>query len=287
METTTAKKVFTPKQERVVVKPIMRARNPLVTDPEHEAFFLVGNATINYCLPTDTQGNLLNPFSSKEEQEWLEKELDLDLNFHKTKDNFWHDFKVKLGKSIKRLDLQNPKHYLDYLVLKANRLFIAPNGEAMNDRATYRYALVSEEFENKKSVKQADLKIEAYKAFGKLEEDTEGMKDFLKVYGKKVSPVSKKSFLIEEISKIVDNDLEGFLAVIRDKDNYEIKLLVAEAVEVGAVIKQGRKYTLPGGDNLCGPGEQPTMAHVVEYLKAPANQDILTLLQTRVKTAKD
>lgn len=280
---------FKPQEKRVVVKPIMsRARNPLITDPEHEAYFLAGNATISYCLPMDTHGNLLNPFTKPGEKEWLEEELDVDLNFHKAKNNFWHKFKVKLGKTNRVLDLQNPKQYLEYLVLKANTQFVAPDGESMLKKATYRYAIVSEEFETKKQVKEADLEIEAYMFLGQLRKDKKDMINFLKVYGgKKVSDVSKEDFLISELKKIVESDLEGFLKVAHDVDNYEIKLLIANAVEIGALIKKGRKYHLPGGDDLCGPGEVPTLANAVTYLQSPGNQDILTLLKTRVEQAKD
>lgn len=280
-------KGFTIPEKTIIVKPIMRPRNSLITDPEHEAFFLVGNATITYCLPVDKYGNLLNPFTSKEEQSWLERELDVDLNFHKNKDNFWHKFRVRLGKDQRKLNLQNPKHYLEYLVLKANSLFIAPDGDKMSDKATYRYALVSEEFETKQSEKKADLEIEAYMHLGKLRDDKDEMIDFLKVYGRKVSDVSKSSFLVAELKKIIETDLQGFLTVARDQENYEIKLLVAQAVECQAINKQGRKYHLPGGDDLCGPGDVPVIENVVAYLKNPANQDILTMLKARVKNAKD
>lgn len=278
---------FRPKEEAIIVKPIMRSRNPLVSDPEHEAFFLVGSATIDYCLPLDQHGNLLNPFTSKEEQAWLEKELDLDLNIHKTSNNYWKKFKVRLGKDAKRLDLRNPKNYIEYLVLKANRLFIAPDGDSMNDRATYRYALVSEEFETKKTVKKSDLLMEAYMVLGDLRKDKQDMMNFLKVYGKKVAPHSKEEFLFTQLQNILDSDIEGFLAVAHDKDNYEFRLLIAEAVEAGAIIKEGRKYSLPGGDLLCNPGEVATLQNAVKYLKYPGNQDLLTAIKARVENAKD
>lgn len=286
-ETLEVKKGFKPEDKIIVVKPIMRSRNSLITDPEHEAFFLFGTATITYCLPVDRQGNLQNPFKNKEEQEWLEKELDVDLNFHKVKDNFWHKARVKMGKDVRKLNLRNPKDYIDYIILRANNLYVAPDGESMTNKATYRYALVSEEFETNQSQKKGDLQIEAYMALGKLKEDKEAMIDFLKVYGRKVSDASKTSFLVTELMKIIETDLTGFLNVVRDKDNYEIKLLIAQAVECQAINKQGRKYHLPGGDDLCGPGDVPTIENVVKFLQSPANQDLLTLLKARVNNAKE
>lgn len=281
------KKRFTPEDKVIVVKPIMRSRNSLITDPDHEAFFLFGTATITYCLPVDRHGNLQNPFQSKEEQEWLEKELDVDLNFHKVKDNYWHKARVKLGKDLRKLNLRNPKDYIDFLILRANSLYVAPNGESITNKATYRYALVSEEFETNQSEKKADLQIEAYMALGKLRDDKDAMVNFLKVYGRKVSDVSKRPFLVAELKKIIESDLNGFLDIVRDKENYEMKLLIAQAVECQAINKQGRKYHLPGGDDLCGPGDVPVLENVVKYLQNPANQDMLTMLKARINNAKE
>lgn len=288
MEETKEKKTFNPSTNTVVVKPIMRTRNPNVTDPEHEAYFLFGNSTIGYDLPLDRQGNLHNPFESLEEQAWLEKRLDVDLNIYKRKDNYWKTFKVYLGKNEKKLNLSNPKDYIDWLVLKANKMYIAPDGKSMNNRQTYRYALVNEEFDVKVKVSASDKRKKAYKAAGKLEEGgKEAMLNFLKVFGKRVSEGSKTDFLVATIDDLIMNDIDRFLEIADDRDNYEIRLLIADAVECGAVKKDGRKYTLPGGDNLSAKGDQPTMENVILYLQAPGNQDILTLLKTRVQTAKD
>lgn len=277
---------FKPETDVVIIKPIMRARNPLVNDPDHEAFFLFGNAKIDYKLPIDRYGNLLNPFKNEEEQRWLESELDLDLNYHKIKDNAWHKIKVSLGKDARRLDLRNAKQYLEYVVLRANSLHIAPSAEEAGNKRTYRYMITSVDQEVKDQSNVGNLKIEAYIAFGKLRDSKEDMINFLKVYGKKVSDVSKETFLTAEITKIVENDTETFLSIISDKDNYEMKLLIAEAVEAGAVIKKSREYLLPGGDALAETGQIATIDNAVKYLKSPKNQDILTLIQTRVKTSK-
>lgn len=282
----TKEATFKPERKKIIVKPIMRVRNPLVSDPEHEAYFLFGSASNTYSLPIDKYGNLLNPFTSKEEQEWLEKELDLDLNYHKAKDNFWHKYRVRLDKYPKNYELSNPKQYLEYLILKANSLFIAPSTDEMNNKKTYRYVITSEEQDIKNDSIAGNLKMEAYIAYGKIREDRSEMLNFLKVYGKKVSDVSKVEFLNAELVKIIESDTEGFLAIWNDKDNYSIKLLITEAVDCGAIIKKGREFILPGGDPLCNVGDTAILKNAVEYLQSPKNQEILTLITTRVKTAK-
>jgi len=291
-ETKTAKKAkkFTGEDRVVIVKPVLRARNPLVSDPEHEAFYLFGSSTITYCLPVDNRNNLIKPFlpgdEGKAEQEWLEYELDLDLNWHKNKDNEWHKLKVKLGKEPVKLNLRSPKDYMLYIILRANTLFIAPDGDSMLKRKTYRYALVSEEYEINKAVSEGDKEMEAFMALGKLKDDKEAMVNFLKVYGKKVAAVSKPSFLFSEIRKIIADDIDGFLNVVENKDAFDMKLLISDAVEAGVVIKQGRKYSLPGGDPLCGEADVATIDVAVDYLLSPAQQDLLLSIKARVKNAK-
>ncbi len=279
---------FTPSKEKVIIEPIMKARNPLVDDPDHEAYFLFNTSKIEYAVPLDRQGNLHNPFESKEEQAWLEKQLDVDLNIYKRTDNYWHRHKVRLGKDARTLDLANPKDYLDYIVLRANPMFIAASAATMKDRATYRYAMVKEGYQIKQKADKAGSKKEAYKGAAKLEAaGREAMVDFLKVYGKKVSEASKIDFLIGAIDEIVESDMDGFLAIIKDQENYEIKLLLEKAIEVGAVTRKGRKYHLPGGDDLCGPGDVPIIANVIAYLKSPANGDVYDMITARVANAKD
>jgi len=283
-------KKFTGEDRTVLVKPIMRARNPLVSDPEHEAFYLFGSSTITYCLPVDNRNNLVKPFmkgeEGKAEQAWLEEELDLDLNWHKNKDNEWHKIKVKLGKETVKLNLNNPKDYLLYIILRANTLFIAPDGDSSLKKKTYRYALVSEEYETNKTVSKADKEMEAFMHLGKLKDDKEAMVNFLKVFGKKVAATSKSSFLFTELRKLIEDDIDVFLKIAEDTDAFDMKLLIADAVDAGVVIKNSRKYSLPGGDPLCGEGLVASLDVAVDYLLAPAQQELLLSIKARVKTSK-
>jgi ribosomal protein S20 len=272
---------------KVKIKLIVKSVNPAIQDPEHEAYNLFGTSTRDYLVPVDTQGNLHNPFINEEEKLWLETELDLDLNFHRRENNYWHTAKIVLGKSDKRIDLGNPKQYIDYIIARANKMYIAPDVKSQKNKATYKYAIVAEGAEVKATASKAKLRTEAYKFLGKIEDDKQEMLDFLKVYGKKVSKVSKEEFLVGELEKLIIEDLDGFLAIAHDKPNYDIKLLIAQAVEAGAVIKDKRKYFLPGGDALCGEGDVPTIENAIVYLKNKANQDVLSTLKARIKNAKD
>ena len=272
---------------KIKIKLIVKSVNPAIQDPEHEAYNLFGTSTRDYLMPVDAQGNLHNPFENEDEKKWLEEELDLDLNYHRRDNNYWHTASVSLGKSDKNLDLSNPKHYLDYIVARANKLYVADGIKAQKKKATYKYVIVAEGAEVKAGATKANKNIAAYKFLGKIEDDRQAMLDFLKVYGKKVSPVSKIGFLVTELSKWIKEDIDGFLETAEDKGNYELKLLIAQAVEAGAIKKDRRKYFLPGGDALCGEGDSPTMENAIIYLQNKANQDVLTTLKARVKNAKD
>ena len=173
-----------------------------------------------------------------------------------------------------------------YIILRANTLFIAPDGDSMMKKKTYRYALIAEEYETSKLVNEADKEMEAFMALGKLKDDKEAMINFLKVYGKKVSGDSKEQFLFGEIRKIISNDIDTFLNIMKDTDSFDIKLLISSAVDAGVVIKQGRKYSLPGGDPLCGESEVATLDVAVKYLLSPAQQDLLVNIQARTKNSK-
>ena len=272
---------------KIRIKLIPKGVNALITDPSHEAYNLFGNSTRDFLVPVDPQGNLHNPFECKEEQLWLEKELDLDLNYHKGDNNYFHTAIVSLGKTDKIIDKANPKQYLEFIIARANKLYVAPNLASAKKKATYKYVISEEGDEIKASAKKVNKTAEAYKLFGKMEDDREAMLNFLKVYGKKVSPATKDSSLITFIGEIITDDIDGFLEVANDKSNYDIKLLIAQAVEAGAVEKKVRKYYLPGGDPLCGDGDTPTLENAVIYLNNKANQDILITLKARVKNAKD
>lgn len=277
--------IFVKPEGKITVKPVKRG-NGMVKDPNHEAYFLFGPSTIDMQLPRTLNKSLVNPFHSKDEQLWLEKELDIDLNPHKRKENFWEGYKVKMGKDERTLNLANPKDYLDYLVLRANSKLVAPSGEDQKKKATYKYALVKENFEIKEKASKVDKKMKAYKLFGKMEDDKEKMLNFLKVYGKRVDNNSKNDFLKTQIENTIIEDIDKFLELAEDQ-NFDMKLLIEEGVACGAIQKYGREYHLQGGDKLCYTGELSTINNVVKYLADTANQDILLMIKTRVKNAKD
>ena len=271
---------------KIKVQPVQRAINSMIQDPAHEAYFLFGSSTNEYVLTRNTSGYLNNPFAHPEDQAWLEEILDLDLNYHKTGSE-WEKFKVALGKDAIILDLSNPRDYITYLVLLSNKRAIAPSGAVQKKKLSYRYVMLAEDFEVKEKAKIVNSTKDAYMFLGKLQADKQSMLDFLTVYGKGVDDQSTKGFLTGAIDDIMKEDLEGFLEIARDKENYTLRLMIQQAVKLNVIVLTGREYSLPGGDKLADKGTIATLENAMEYLQAPENQDILMTLEARVKNAKD
>lgn len=269
--------------KKVKVYPIKRPRG-LVQDAEHEAAFLFGDSNFEFSVPMTRSGKLKDPLDH-EEREYFEK-VDKKLNFREgdtsiypDKDgyNMWFNYKIKLDKHIKELDLSDPQDYIDWKVLLANEDKIAPTWAERHDKQTYLYALVDEEIETKTEASQADKRKRAYKHYGKIEDDPDEMKKFLRIYGATPAKNAKTHFLQSELDRIIQEDLDGYLSVAED-ENYEMRDFINKAIEAGALMKDRNEYSLPGGDIIARSTED-----AIKYLKDPKNQDIYFDLQGKIE----
>jgi hypothetical protein len=207
--------------------------------------------------------------------------------YKKMSENYWAKYKLVLGKEKRKLDLNNPKDYLDYIVARTLDKYIATNGKSSTYTRTQIYELVEEDHENEVKASKADKTKEAYMLFGRLEaKGKEEMLNFLKVYGKRVDKNSKVEYLKATIDTIIQEDIDKFISLAKDQD-FTIKLLIEDAVQVGVLIKSNREYLLPGGDKLAPEGLKATIDVATKYLKDKSNQDLLISIQQQVKTAKD
>lgn len=100
-----------------------------------------------FVVPKLTSGVYVNVLT-KNEKAFLEQAMGLEYNalsIHKKENNFWDDSnpnginRVRLTKQDTYLDLSNPEDYIKYKILLANKDFIAPSLQAMQDmpRASY------------------------------------------------------------------------------------------------------------------------------------------------------
>lgn len=289
---------------KVHVKPILRQGEWLPTG--HSGNFMYDNTSIGIQVPLDKfTGKLKNPLT-KDEQAFFESVsgLDLktgDLNPYKKSDNFWEDFKVRVKKSdnvvtdktiLMTLDLSDPIHYLQYKVLMINTApdggIVAPSWEERENSGTYKIALVHEGEQHIDKIKKADKMKIAYKYLAKIDSSDEAMFDFLTVYylenakSKRPSADSNKDYYYSELQDIIDNDLAGFVEIVKDVDNYEYKLLVHRGLRLGVIKMVGgnKLETLDG--ILIG----NSLYQAVQWFKDDRHQDEYLRLKNQIELAK-
>ena len=143
----------------------------------------------------------------------------------------------------------------------------------------YKFALVEEGEQILGEVTKANKNQEAYKFLTEIENSAERMTDFLKVYGKRPAPNSKKDFLKSELQKLIESSIDEFLKVARDKD-FEMKIFIDNCLEIGALLKDKNKYSLPGGDII-----GISLDDSVAYLRNKKFSDVLATLKAKLETA--
>lgn len=257
--------------KKVYLKPVVRG-GKMISSPTHVAYFQYEGANNWFQLPKSMKtGALANPFTNMEEQEFFEKELDLDLNIHKKKDNFWHTFFVKVVKDYNLMhegyifDLSEPMENLKWRVTKLQEM-VAPSWDERLDRGEYRFALVDEGYEEAKEQSDTNRTIEAYTYLGSIQNSVREMKDFLGVYYlekkemKFVPEDADKDWLKKEIKKIIETEIDTSLKIINDPA-LKIKHFILKAMRSGAINKEARnKYNIPGE------GVSYTYEELVDYL---------------------
>lgn len=287
------------KNTKVILKPTPRSGG-IIKDKDHKMFFMMEEAISEWKLPLSRKnGQLVNPFESKEEQEFFEKEIGTDLSIYKKENNFWWDFKVQVVKTPKLLDegmvfdLSDPIQALKVKVLRLQS-DIAPSWELRKKRPQYRWVLVDNNQTIIESSSKADIIAEAYANYNKIKNSESKMREMLEVYGATKGLTSivpkdvKKEFLKTELFNIIQKNPEGYVEIINDK-YFDMKLLVNAGVRCGAIERFGNKYTLPGGDPISpmNPNYESTVKELVAWSDGKNdNYEKFMVLKARIENAK-
>lgn len=247
-------------KKKIILKPTPRT-GQMVDDPNHKMYFMMEDAIIEWKLPlNEKNGQLHDPFASPEERKFFEEVLDTDLNIFNKTNNFWWNFKVQVTKTPNLIedgivfDLSDPMQNLKVKILKLQE-DIAPNWSQRKRRPKYKWVLVDEtqEFVDKSS--EADKLADAYAHFATIKNSESKMIEFLKIFGstnnlgKRVPKDAKIEFLKAEVSGIIENRLDAYLEIVRSED-YNFRVMLEKAVEVGAIEQRHNTYVLPGGDSI-------------------------------------
>jgi hypothetical protein len=251
-------------------------------------------ATRTFVVPKLTSGLFVNVLT-KQEKDFLEYTMGLEpnaLSIYKKENNFWDDSndgniaEVKLTKQDTYLDLSNPRDYIKYKILLANKDFIAPSLQILEDlpNATYQFVLIAEGDETKKAKEGMTTMQACYKEFGKIEEDASTLKTIIElVDGRPVAKNAKLDFLQTKVNNIIQGNSKQFLKVVTDP-LLKTKVLIKESIEAGLISNRGNYlYLREGNMPLCENGEEPTLNVAAKYLNHPKHQEIKFTLEAKLK----
>jgi len=240
---------------------------------------MIDNAVTKYVVPINRHGGLVNVLTN-EEKAFYEKELPgTNLSIY---GDFWYDQSVLLTKQDTLFDLSNMMDYLQIAILRANKQEIAHNYASRFDRAEYKFMIVEEGEVLKDDKKRYDSKKNAWKEYGRIEDQKDLLIGVLKLLeNKPISEDSALDWIQGKVEAHVDESPKKFLNVIKDP-SFETRILINKAIDKKLIVRNGNKYATIDGLDLAEEGEVPTFAIAVRYLEKPKNQAVRDILEAKI-----
>ncbi len=283
------------RNERIIVRHVPKLTGMWGNNPKHIlAGGMAEGAVRTFVVPRLSSGMFVNVLTDKEKL-FLEEVMGLEYNalsVYKKVDNFWDDSnenginKVRLTKQDNYLNLADPEDYIRYKILLANKDYIAPSLQALQDapKATYQFVIISEGEETKVAKSNMSTTMLCYKEFGKVEDDIDILRVIVEtIDGRPTSQTAKLEFLQTKINSLIQADSKIFLKVITDP-MLSTKVLIKKAIEAGLISNRGN-YLYLRKDNtpLCEANEEPTLNTAAKYLNSPKHQEIKFALEAKLK----
>lgn len=282
------------RNERIIVRHIPKLTGMWGNNPKHVlSGGMAEGAVRTFVVPRLSSGMFVNVLTDKEKS-FLEEVMGLEYNalsIYKKVDNFWDDSnenginKVRLTKQDNYFNLADPEDYIRYKILLANKDYIAPSMQILQDtpKATYQFVIISEGEETKLAKSNMSATMLCYKEFGKIENDIDTLRVIIEtISGRPTSQSSKLEFLQTKANELIQTDSKIFLKVITDP-MLSTKVLIKKGIEAGLISNRGN-YLYLRADNtpLCEANEEPTLNLAAKYLNSAKHQDILFMLQAKL-----
>ena len=276
------KKPFTLPDETVIVKFVRRRKGMAANVDENHVISggMLTNAKKKYSAPLQKNGSIAN-ILTKEEKEYLEAETGLNLSVY---GDFWETYQVSLFKddASNKFDLSNPMDYIAIKILEAYEDDIAHEWKLRNKKQTYDFVITRENEIGDERKRSLDTKKQAFKLYGKIEDDREKLIGILKLLSNKpISKDSKLRWIQGKVEEYVDTTPSRFLSVVED-ESLETKLLINKAVDAGYIIRNGNKYSTADGLELSESKQPASFDNAVTYLDNPKHQDVRDLIVAKI-----
>lgn len=267
--------------EEVTVDFIKR-QTGYIENPKHVAYGgKLDGATDTVPVKMLRSGQLMNVLT-KAEKTYLEGVLGFDLSIYTNKE-FWESQYVVLSKESIRLNLADPYDYIKFKILEGYTDLVAPSLKHKDDKLTYRYVIVRDGDNNRLAKGRVDIRKEAYKELGKIETSPTRMLGVLRLAGKRtLSSHTKVEDLEMLVGQLAESNPSKFLELVKDA-GLDIKIKIDQGIEAGVIEKDGIVYRLKDGSALCHSGLTATLSNAVDYLGDPKNQDILLMIESKIK----
>ena len=280
------------KNETVIVRYIPNGKFP---NPKHVFHGgLAQNGVFSYCVPSLENGTLKNPLS-KSEKAWFEQALGLEKNalsvYKQGKENFWSTANpkgigsVELKKQDNYFDLSNPTDWLKLRILQMHSEEIAMSYKDIQDNPAtdYRFVVVHDASEAEVKKNKQYYTKESWKLLGKIEDNKWAMKFIIeRLEGRPLSSNTKLDILSTRCGDLIEANATKFYAIITD-EFFETKVMMNRCVEEGYLSRRNGYYYTKEGEPLCGPNQNSSEDVAAKYLNLPKNQDLLFLLQEKLK----
>ena len=253
---------------------------------------MADTATRSFVVPRLSSGQYKNVLTNNE-MKFLEKAMGLEegtMSIYRKNGNFWSDSnpdgigKVILHKQDNYLNLSNPTDYIRYKILLANKDYICPNLQELEERrkATYQFVIVSENAEAQMNLTKNDVKMECYMEYGAIRQDSDTMRAILEIItGRPLAPKTKLDFLQGKTMEAIEANPREFYKVIKD-ELLPAKVLIKKSLDAGLISKKNDLYFYEGMP-MCEMGEESTLNNAAKYITNVKRQELKYSLEARIK----
>ena len=288
-----AKELVNPLRNETVIVKFVPSPNALVHSKGHVlSGGMAEGSTKTYVVPRLRSGQYVNVLTDNE-MAYLEKMMRLEpgaLSIYNKHDNFWDDSNehglgsVTLHKQNNYLDLSDPIDYIKYKVLLANKDYICPSLQELEDRpkATYQFVIINENAETQMNLSKNDAKREGYIRYGKVSEDADTLRTILEILTGRPVGMAKLDFLQAKTMDEIEKDPRRFISIIKD-ELLPCKVLVKRAVEAGILTRRNDLYYYEG-QPMCENGEDSTLTNAARYVSNIKRQELKYSLEARLKS---
>ena len=292
-----AEPIINPLRNEIVVVRFIERDRGITHDKEGDFFGGMGSRSEWPMYVPNKRGSseLMNPLT-KSEKAYFESVLGRDLGIYPKNgepcywmtgsEGSWN--RVVLKKSGLVLNLTNIRDYFYYKILLLHKELVASSLEELENspRATQLFYMTSEKAELENKSQKANMKYEAYVAYGKWKENAEILKYLIFMMdNREEGPNVGIDMLQVRVMSYIDNDLIRFTELISDK-MLETKALLIAAARKKVVLYDGRTgffYVKDTHQKMCLETEEPRLSAAARWINMKENSDLLLEIQKKTR----